>query len=227
MGNRGLGQGAEPGYKVLRPAPLPRLPAPALCGQAHGPRSPRSHTRDPPQGLRRVRPHRNPQYHPCNTRPRRPEDNQASAQNQAHLRWRREKQLHQKGCARPKYGRGSHRLGPAPSGLPHPGVLFPESLFSPALPLAPPQSLAPVPAPSLRLAPPTALVSRFSLSRTCQMGASGKEPAGLCRRRKRRGFDPWVRKSQWRRAWQPTPVCLPGESHGQRNLAGSIQSMGS
>lgn len=138
VGNRGLGQGAEPGYKVLRPAPLPRLPAPALCGQAHGPRSPRSHTRDPPQGLRRVRPHRKPQYHPCNTRPRRPEDNQASAQNQAHLRWRREKQLHLKGCARPKYGRGSHRLGPAPSGPPHPGVLFPESLFSPALPLAPP-----------------------------------------------------------------------------------------
>jgi len=25
-------------------------------------------------------------------------------------------------------------------------------------------------------------------------------------------FDPWVRKSPWRRAWQPTPVFLPGES---------------
>ena len=24
----------------------------------------------------------------------------------------------------------------------------------------------------------------------------------------------------WRRAWQPTPVLLPGESHGQRSLAG-------
>ena len=24
----------------------------------------------------------------------------------------------------------------------------------------------------------------------------------------------------WRRAWQPTPVSLPGESHGQRSLAG-------
>jgi len=32
-------------------------------------------------------------------------------------------------------------------------------------------------------------------------------------------FDPWVRKIPWRRAWQPTPV-LPGESHGQRSLAG-------
>ena len=25
-------------------------------------------------------------------------------------------------------------------------------------------------------------------------------------------FDPWVRKILWRRAWQPTPVFLPGES---------------
>ena len=29
-------------------------------------------------------------------------------------------------------------------------------------------------------------------------------------------FNPWVRKIPWRRAWQPTPVFLPGESHGQR-----------
>ena len=35
-----------------------------------------------------------------------------------------------------------------------------------------------------------------------------------------RGFDPWVRKIPWRRAWQPTPVFLPGESHGQRSLGG-------
>ena len=27
-------------------------------------------------------------------------------------------------------------------------------------------------------------------------------------------------KIPWKRAWQPTPVFLPGESHGQRNLAG-------
>ena len=31
-------------------------------------------------------------------------------------------------------------------------------------------------------------------------------------------FDPWVRKIPWRRAQQPTPVFLPGESHGQRSL---------
>ena len=39
-------------------------------------------------------------------------------------------------------------------------------------------------------------------------------------RYKKRGFDPWVRKIPWRRIWQPTPVFLPGESHGQRSLAG-------
>ena len=32
--------------------------------------------------------------------------------------------------------------------------------------------------------------------------------------------DPWVGKIPWRRAWQPTLVFLPGESHGQRSLAG-------
>ena len=48
-------------------------------------------------------------------------------------------------------------------------------------------------------------------------GSDGKEPA--CRHRRPR-FDPWVRKILWRRQWQPTPVFLPGESHGQRILAG-------
>ena len=33
---------------------------------------------------------------------------------------------------------------------------------------------------------------------------------------RRPGFDPWVEKILWRRAWQPTPVFLPWESHGQR-----------
>ena len=33
-------------------------------------------------------------------------------------------------------------------------------------------------------------------------------------------FDPWVGKIPWRRKWQPTPVFLPGESYGQRSLAG-------
>ena len=34
------------------------------------------------------------------------------------------------------------------------------------------------------------------------------------------GFNPWVGKIPWRRKWQPSPVFLPGESHGQRNLEG-------
>ena len=34
----------------------------------------------------------------------------------------------------------------------------------------------------------------------------------------RRRFDLWVGKIPWRRTWQPTPVFLPGESHGQRTL---------
>ena len=33
-------------------------------------------------------------------------------------------------------------------------------------------------------------------------------------------FNPWVGKIPWRRAWQPTPVFLPGESHGRRSMAG-------
>ena len=49
-------------------------------------------------------------------------------------------------------------------------------------------------------------------------GTSGKEPVCQCRRCKRCGFDPWLGKIPWRRAWQPTPAFLPGESHGQRSL---------
>ena len=37
---------------------------------------------------------------------------------------------------------------------------------------------------------------------------------------KRPGFDPWVGKIPWRRAWQPAPASLPGECHGQRSLVG-------
>ena len=32
-------------------------------------------------------------------------------------------------------------------------------------------------------------------------------------------FDSWVRKSLWRRKWQPIPVFLPGKPHEQRSLA--------
>ena len=42
-------------------------------------------------------------------------------------------------------------------------------------------------------------------------GISGKEPACQCRRC---GFDHWIGKIPWRWVWPPTPVFLPGESHG-------------
>jgi len=49
-------------------------------------------------------------------------------------------------------------------------------------------------------------------------GASGKESASQCKRCKRYRFSPWARKLPWKRAWEPMPVFLPGESHGQRSL---------
>ena len=51
-------------------------------------------------------------------------------------------------------------------------------------------------------------------------GASGKEPACQCMRCKTREFNTGVGKILWRRAWQPTPVFLPGKSPGQRSLLG-------
>ena len=47
-----------------------------------------------------------------------------------------------------------------------------------------------------------------------------KKPACQCRRHKRCGFNPWVGNVPWRRAQQPTPVFLPGESYGQKILEG-------
>ena len=45
-----------------------------------------------------------------------------------------------------------------------------------------------------------------------------KESTFQCKRRERRGFDPWVKKIPSRREWQCTPGFLPGESHAQRSL---------
>ena len=39
-------------------------------------------------------------------------------------------------------------------------------------------------------------------------------------------FDPWLGKIPWRRAWQPTPVFLPGEIP-RTEEPGGLQSMGS
>ena len=51
-------------------------------------------------------------------------------------------------------------------------------------------------------------------------GASGKEYTHRRRRCQRCRFNPWVGKISWRRKWQPAPIFLPGESHGQRSLVG-------
>ena len=64
----------------------------------------------------------------------------------------------------------------------------------------------------------------FSLAYTLCLGlpggAGGKESVCRCRQHERHRLEPWVWKVPWRRAWQPTPVLLTGESHGQRSLAG-------
>ena len=57
----------------------------------------------------------------------------------------------------------------------------------------------------------------FKRRHTHPGGLNGKESACQCRRC---GFDPWVREILWRREWLPTPVFLPGKSHGQRSLVG-------
>ena len=59
--------------------------------------------------------------------------------------------------------------------------------------------------PSRRRASPGALVGK-------------SQPASA--RPERCGLDPRAGKIPWRRAWQPTPVFLPGESRGQRSLVG-------
>ena len=46
-----------------------------------------------------------------------------------------------------------------------------------------------------------------------------KNPSANVGRGKKYEFHLWVGKIPWRKAWQPTPVFLPGESHGQRSLA--------
>ena len=63
-------------------------------------------------------------------------------------------------------------------------------------------------------------VTEVAEDKTLSFAFSGKETACQCRRHKRHGFHPLVQKILWRRKWQPTPAFLPGESHGQRSLAG-------
>ena len=61
------------------------------------------------------------------------------------------------------------------------------------------------------------LFSPFSYLFGFPCGSDGKS---ICLQCRKPGFDPWVGKIPWRRKWQPTPVLLPGKSHGQRTLVG-------
>ena len=47
-----------------------------------------------------------------------------------------------------------------------------------------------------------------------------KKPAATAGDTRENWFHPWVRTIPWRREWKPTPIFLPGKSHGQRNLMG-------
>ena len=48
----------------------------------------------------------------------------------------------------------------------------------------------------------------------------GSNSKSICLQCGRPRFNPWVGKIPWRRQWHPTPVLLPGNSHGRRSLVG-------
>ena len=58
----------------------------------------------------------------------------------------------------------------------------------------------------------------FGYNKRNWLSLVAEEPACQCRRHERCGFNPWVRKIPWKRARQPTPIVLPGESHSERSL---------
>ena len=60
----------------------------------------------------------------------------------------------------------------------------------------------------------------YSWSARGVLPSGGSALKGSARQGRRCGFNPWVRKIPQRRAWQPTPVFLPGGFHGQRSLVG-------
>ena len=67
-------------------------------------------------------------------------------------------------------------------------------------------------------------VTELDTTQVTQSGLPGgsevKASAYVCLQCRRPVFDSWFGKIPWRRKWQPTPVFLPGESHGQRSLVG-------
>ena len=63
-------------------------------------------------------------------------------------------------------------------------------------------------------------ISLVEIGKTTKWWLSGKESTCQYRRYRRCRFDPWIGKIPWKRKCLPTPVYLPGKSHGQRSLAG-------
>ena len=55
--------------------------------------------------------------------------------------------------------------------------------------------------------------------------SSQKKSICQCSRHKRWGLNPWGGKIPWSRKWQPTPVFLPRELHGQRSLGTTVHGV--
>ena len=67
--------------------------------------------------------------------------------------------------------------------------------------------------------PPVIGFALYTAERGLPRWYSGTESACQCRRHKRLECELWVGKIPWSRKWQPTPVFLPENFHGQRSLA--------
>ena len=78
-----------------------------------------------------------------------------------------------------------------------------------------------VPASLLYLLPLVGILGSLTLVDRLEDYYSG----GLVQETNRHGFDPWVGKIPWRKAWQPTPILLPGESHGQRSWWATVHGV--
>ena len=101
-------------------------------------------------------------------------------------------------------------------------LLFPYSSFT-----FPPLSSVDVRITSyIFLSVPFFLMNSSVLDKGFPGGIGGKEHASQLRRHKRCGLHLCVGKIPWRRAWQSTPVFLPGESPCTKE-PGRLQSIGS
>ena len=91
--------------------------------------------------------------------------------------------------------------------------------FLPRMECSSPLNLRDSPHSNLYSFPMAAVTNSYKLSglKGFRGDSDGKECTYQGRRLR---FDPWVRKIPCRRDWQPTPIFLPGKSHGQRSLAG-------